>query len=40
MERVVRSGALSPALVKFLHFIVVESLEGRGDRLTVPRAVP
>ena len=28
------SGSLSPALVKFLQFIVIETLEGRGDRLT------
>ena len=34
MERIVRSSALTPALVKFLQFIVVESLEGRGERLT------
>ena len=34
LGRIVRSGALSPALVKFLQFIVVETLEGRGDRLT------
>jgi Tol biopolymer transport system component len=34
LERIVASGTLSPALVKFLQFIVVETLEGRGDRLT------
>ena len=34
LERIVASGALSPALVKFLQFIVVETLEGRGERLT------
>ena len=34
LERIVASTALSPALVKFLQFIVVETLEGRGDRLT------
>jgi Tol biopolymer transport system component len=34
LERIVASGALSPALVKFLQFIVLETLEGRGDRLT------
>ncbi len=28
------SSALSPALVKFLQFIVLETLEGRSDRLT------
>jgi len=33
LERIVQSSALSPALVKFLQFIVVETLEGRGDRL-------
>lgn len=34
LERIVDSGSLSPALIKFLQFIVVETLEGRGDRLT------
>jgi Tol biopolymer transport system component len=34
LERVLSSNSLSPALVKFLQFIVVETLEGRGDRLT------
>src|SRR5580693_7722161 len=34
LERIVDSGSLSPALIKFLQFIVVETLEGLGDRLT------
>jgi Tol biopolymer transport system component len=34
LERIVASGTLSPALAKFLQFIVVETLEGLGDRLT------
>ncbi len=34
MERVRASSALSPALVKFLQFIVVETIEGRADQLT------
>ena len=34
LERIRASSALSPALVKFLQFIVMETLEGRGDRLT------
>jgi Tol biopolymer transport system component len=34
LERIVASGTLSPALVKFLQFIVIETLEGRGERLT------
>jgi hypothetical protein len=34
LQRIVASGTLSPALVKFLQFIVIETLEGRGDRLT------
>ena len=34
LERILSSNALSPALVKFFRFIVVETLEGRGDRLT------
>jgi eukaryotic-like serine/threonine-protein kinase len=34
LERIIASNTLSPALVKFLQFIVMETLEGRGDRLT------
>src|SRR5208282_23148 len=34
LERILSSKALSPALVKFLQFIVVETLEGRGEQLT------
>ncbi len=34
LERIVASNTLSPALVKFLQFIVIETLENRGDRLT------
>src|SRR5579864_8047501 len=33
-ERVVASDTLSPALVRFLRFIVVETLDGRGEQLT------
>jgi Tol biopolymer transport system component len=33
-ERVVASDMLSPALVRFLRFIVVETLDGRGEQLT------
>ena len=33
-ERIVASDALSPALVRFLRFIVVETLDGRGEQLT------
>jgi len=34
LNRIVASGALSPALIKFLQFVVLETLEGRSDRLT------
>ena len=34
LERIVSSNTLSPALVKFLQYIVVESLEGRGEQLS------
>ena len=34
LDRVVTSSALSPALVKFLQFIVLETLDGRSERLT------
>lgn len=37
LDRVVSSGALSPALVKFLQFIVLETLEGRSERLSESR---
>jgi eukaryotic-like serine/threonine-protein kinase len=33
-ERVVASDMLSPALIRFLRFIVVETLDGRGEQLT------
>ena len=35
-ERIVASDTLSPALVRFLRFIVVETLDGRGEQLTDP----
>ena len=34
LERIVASSALSPALAKFLQFIVVETLDGRGEQLS------
>jgi len=34
LERILSSKALSPALVKFLRFIVIETLAGRGEQLT------
>jgi Tol biopolymer transport system component len=34
LERIVASNTLSPALAKFLHFIVIETIEGRADQLS------
>jgi hypothetical protein len=34
LGRIVASNTLSPALAKFLHFIVMETLEGRADQLS------
>ncbi len=34
LERIASSNTLSPALAKFLQFIVVETLEGRGEELS------
>jgi len=34
LERIVASNALSPALAKLLQFIVVETLDGRGEQLS------
>jgi len=34
LQRILSSKALSPALAKFLQFVVVETLEGRGEQLT------
>lgn len=34
LERILASNTLSPALVKLFQFIVLETLEGRGDQLT------
>src|SRR5205085_6076400 len=34
LDRIISSHILSPALAKFLHFIVIETLEGRADQLS------
>src|SRR5580704_9241429 len=34
LDRIVASNTLSPALAKFLQFIVVETIEGRSEQLT------
>src|SRR6266478_4339269 len=34
LERIVASNTLSPALTKFLQFIVIETIQGRADQLT------
>ena len=34
LERIISSNTLSPALVKLLQFIVVETIEGRGEQLS------
>src|SRR5579863_9231079 len=37
LERIVTSNTLSPALTKLLQFIVLETLDGRGEQLTEVR---
>src|SRR6266849_6179887 len=34
LERIVDSNTLSPALAKFLQFIVIETIDGRAEQLT------